>query len=250
MPVRDIILIDEARCDGCGLCIPSCPEGALAIINGKARVVSESYCDGMGACVGECPQNAMTVVKREAPEFDEAAAMRNTRKVELAMKQAERAAPPPQFAGCPGSRMMVIDKKEKPDAQSTETLSSELTQWPVQLHLVSPQAPYFNGRALLIAADCVPFADPNFHRILLRNRSIAIACPKLDDTSSYAPKLAEIIRHNDIPKIVVAHMVVPCCMGIVAIAQEAVELSGKDIPVEPLMIGIDGTYQKSPFTNL
>jgi len=247
MPVRDIILINEEKCDGCGLCIPSCPEGALAIVNGKAKVVSESYCDGMGACVGECPQNAMTVVKREAPEFDEVAAMKNTRRAELAMRQADRAAPAPQFAGCPGSRMMVIDKKEKPSGISSEALSSELTQWPVQLHLVSPYAPYFNGRELLIAADCVPFADPNFHQKLLRDRSVAIACPKLDDTSSYAPKLAEIIKNNDIPKIVVAHMVVPCCMGIVAIAQRAVELSGKDIPVEPLMVGIDGDHQKSPF---
>ena len=247
MPVRDIILIDEDKCDGCGLCIPSCPEGALAIINGKAKVVSESYCDGMGACVGECPLDAMTVVKREAKEFDEPAALENMRKAELAKQHASQPAPAPQFAGCPGSREMVIEKKNKPTVTSTGSMSSELTQWPVQLHLVSPMAPFFNGKELLIAADCVPFADPNFHQKLLSDRSVAIACPKLDDTSSYAPKLAEIIKNNDIPKIVVAHMVVPCCMGIVAIAQQAVELSGKDIPVEPLMIGIDGKHQQSPF---
>lgn len=247
MPVRDIIIIDEDKCDGCALCIPSCPEGALAIIDGKAKVVSESYCDGMGACIGECPQDAMTVIKREAPEFDEAAAMENMRKAELAEKQAAQPAPPPQFTGCPGSREMVIEKKNKTTAVPTGSMSSELTQWPVQLHLVSPFAPYFNGKELLIAADCVPFADPNFHQKLLKDRSVVIGCPKLDETSSYVPKLAEIIKNNDIPKIVVAHMVVPCCMGIVAIAQKAVELSGKDIPVEPLMVGVDGEHQKSPF---
>ncbi|MEE9555169.1 MAG: 4Fe-4S binding protein [candidate division Zixibacteria bacterium] len=247
MPVRDIILIDEDKCDGCGLCIPSCPEGALAIIDGKAKVVSESYCDGMGACIGECPQDAMTVIKREAPEFDEAAALENMKKAELAKEQVVQPVPAPQFGGCPGSREMVIEKKNKPPVASTESMSSELTQWPVQLHLVSPLAPYFNGKELLIAADCVPFADPNFHQKLLKDKSIVIGCPKLDDTSSYAPKLAEIIKNNDIPKIVVAYMIVPCCMGIVAIAKQAVELSGKDIPVEPLMIGIDGEHQKSPF---
>ena len=247
MPVRDIILIDDDKCDGCGLCIPSCPEGALAIIDGKARVVAESYCDGMGACVGECPQDAMTVVKREAPEFDEAAALANMKKAELAQKQAAQPGPPPQFTGCPGSREMVIEKKNRPAVASVGSMSSELTQWPVQLHLVSPYAPYFNGKELLIAADCVPFADPNFHTKLLRDRSVVVGCPKLDDTSSYAPKLAEIIKNNDIPRIVVAHMVVPCCMGIVAIAKKAVELSGKDIPVEPLMVGVNGDHQKSPF---
>lgn len=247
MPVRDIILIDEEKCDGCGLCIPSCPEGALAIIDGKAKVVSESYCDGMGACVGECPQNAMTVVKREAPEFDEAAAMENMRKAELAKVQNARPIPAPSFGGCPGSRTMVIEKQEKPASSSSEELPSELTQWPVQLHLVSPYAPYFNGRELLIAADCVPFADPNFHRKLLSDKSVVVGCPKLDDTSSYAPKLAEILKNNDIPAIVVAHMIVPCCMGIVAIAEKAVELSGKDIPIRPLMVGIDGTHKKSPY---
>ena len=126
-------------------------------------------------------------------------------------------------------------------------MPSELTQWPVQLHLVSPIAPYFNGKELLIAADCVPFADPNFHGKLLKDRSVVMACPKLDETSPYVPKLAEIIKNNDIPKVVVAHMVVPCCMGIVAMAQQAVEQSGKDIPVKPLMVGIDGEHQDSPF---
>jgi len=189
----------------------------------------------------------MTIVKREAPAFDEVAAMENMKKAESAEQQSASVAPKPHFGGCPGSRTMVIDKKDRAVNLSTEERESELTQWPVQLHLVSPYAPYFNGRELLIAADCVPFADPNFHAKLLRDKSVVVGCPKLDDTSSYVPKLAEIIKNNDIPKIVVAHMVVPCCMGIVAIAHRAVELSGKDIPVEPLMIGIDGTHQNSPF---
>jgi len=146
MPLRDIILIDEDKCDGCGLCIPSCPEGALEIIDGIAKLTAESYCDGMGACVGECPQDAMTVIKREAPEFDEVSAIENMKKAALATAKAESAPPPPQFSGCPGSRTMVLEKK--PDSGNTQTVSnnSELTQWPVQLHLVSPFAPYFQNK--------------------------------------------------------------------------------------------------------
>ena len=247
MPERDIILIDEEKCDGCGLCIPSCPEGALAIVNGKAKLVAESYCDGMGACVGECPQDAMKVIKRDAPEFDEAAAMENMRKAEMKKQQAQVSIPPSHFGGCPGSRTMVVERKSHETAAPAGDQQSELTQWPVQLHLVSPMAPYFNNRELLIAADCVPFADPNFHRKMLKEKSLVIACPKLDDTSSYAPKLAEIIKNNNIPKIKVAIMVVPCCMGLHAIAEKAVELSGKDIEIESVVVGVDGQYQSSPF---
>jgi NAD-dependent dihydropyrimidine dehydrogenase PreA subunit len=247
MPLRDIILIDEDKCDGCGLCMPSCPEGALAIVDGKARLVSETFCDGMGACVGECPQDAMTVVKREAPEFDRADAMENMRKAESAGEKASQFSQPPHSGGCPDSRTMVIERKNRLSGAPSGSMPSELTQWPVQLHLVSPHAPYFDCRELLIAADCVPFADPNFHQKLLKDRSVVVGCPKLDDTSSYAPKLAEIIKGNDIPKITVAYMVVPCCMGILAIARQAVELSGKDIAVEPVIVGIDGQRQQSPF---
>ncbi len=243
MQVREIILIDEEKCDGCGLCIPSCPEGALAIVDGKAKLVSENYCDGMGACVGECPLGAMTVIKREAPEFDEAAAMENMRKAELAKKQPAKPVPDPHSGGCPGSRTMVLDKKEKPSATPSGPMQSELTQWPVQLHLVSPLAPYFDGKELLVAADCVPFADPSFHQRLLKGRSLAIGCPKLDDVSSYAAKIAEILKNNNIPKIVVAHMEVPCCMGILYIVNQAVELSGKQVEVESLIVGVDGDYR-------
>ncbi len=245
MPLRDIILIDEEKCDGCALCIPSCPEGALAIIDGKAKLVAESYCDGMGACVGDCPQDAMTVIKRNAPEFNEVAALENMKKAELEQKReaAVLSAPAAGFSGCPGSRTMVIEKKNNNSDMPADDMPSELTQWPVQLHLVSPMAPYFNNRELLIAADCVPFADPNFHKNLLKEKSVIIACPKLDDTSSYAPKLAEIIKTNNIPKITVAYMIVPCCMGIFAIAQQAIEMSGKDVEIESIIVGVDGKYQ-------
>jgi ferredoxin len=246
MPLRDIILIDEDKCDGCGLCIPSCPEGALEIIDGKAKLVAESYCDGMGACVGECPQDAMTVIKREAPEFDEVSAMENMKKAAAAAAKAE-SAPPPQFSGCPGSRAMVLEKK--PESGDTKTVSnnSELTQWPVQLHLVSPYAPYFQNKELLIAADCVPFANPNFHSELLKGKSLVIACPKLDDVSSYAPKIAEILKSNHVPKITVAVMVVPCCSGLVAITQEAIQLSGKEVEMETVIIGVDGETKEAMF---
>ena len=243
MKTREIILIDEEKCDGCGLCIPSCPEGALAIVDGKAKLVSESYCDGMGACVGECPLGAMTVIKREAPEFDEAGAMENMRKAELEIKQPAKPVPVPHLGGCPGSRTMVLDKKDNPSAAPSGPAQSELSQWPVQLHLVSPLAPYFDGKELLVAADCVPFADPSFHRRLLKGRSLAIGCPKLDDVSSYAAKIAEILKNNDIPKVVVAHMEVPCCTGLVYIVNQAVELSAKQVEVESLVVGVDGEYR-------
>lgn len=246
MPLRDIILIDEEKCDGCGLCIPSCPEGALAIVDGKARLVSESYCDGMGACIGECPRGAMTVVKREAPEFDETGAMENMRKAKSPKKQATKLAPAPHFSGCPGSRTMVIERKEKTSTAPSGSAQSELTQWPVQLHLISPVAPYFDGKELLVAADCVAFADPNFHRRLLKGRSVVVGCPKLDEVSSYAHKIAEILKNNDVPKIIVAHMVVPCCMGILSIVNRAVEMSGRQVEVESIIVGVDGEYQKSP----
>lgn len=247
MPVREIILIDEEKCDGCGLCIPSCPEGALAIVNGKAKLVSESYCDGMGACVGECPQDAMKIIKREAPEFDEASVMENLRQAELKAKQAHASPHTPNFGSCPGSRTMVLEKKDRRADTAVGKLNSELTQWPVQLHLVSPMAPYFDNRGLLVAADCVPFADANFHKSLLTEKSLAIACPKLDDTSSYAPKLAEIIRRNNIPRITVAIMVVPCCMGLYGIVKEAVKMSGKEVEIDTIVVGVDGEYQKTRF---
>lgn len=247
MPLRDIILIDEDKCDGCALCIPSCPEGALAIVDGKARLVSEAFCDGMGACVGECPGGAMTVVRRDAPEFDEAGVLQNVRNTESSGGKDAGFKPPAHFEGCPGSRTVVIDRGQQQSDESSGRISSELTQWPVQLHLVSSRAPYFDGRELLIAADCVPFADPNFHRELLRGRSVVVGCPKLDETSLYAPKLAEILRNNEIPAVIVCHMTVPCCMGIAAIALRAIELSGKEIPVRTAIIGIGGERQDPPF---
>ncbi len=241
MPLREIILIDEEKCDGCGLCIPSCPEGALAIVDGKAKLVSETYCDGMGACVGECPRGAMTVIKREASEFDEAGAMENMRKAKLNSGKLGKA-PRPPAVGCPGSRTMVLERRNRPSHANPDRLPSELTQWPVQLHLVSPLAPYFDGKELLVAADCVAFADPNFHQRLLKGRSLVIGCPKLDEVSSYALKIAEILKNNDIPKIIVAYMVVPCCMGILSIVNQAVEISGRQVEVESLIVGVDGEY--------
>ena len=243
MPVRDIIRIDEMKCDGCELCIPSCPEGALAIVDGKAKLVSESYCDGIGACVGKCPKDAITIVKREAPEFDEAAAEENMKKLEFERDENTSHSATKPFGGCPGSRTMMLEKHKRNSKAPTGEQDSELTQWPVQLHLVSPLAPYFDNKELLVAADCVPFADPNFHQKLLKDKSVAVFCPKLDDTSSYAPKLTEIIKRNNIPRITVAIMTVPCCMGMYAIVKEAVEMSGKDIKIDTIVVGVDGEYR-------
>ncbi len=245
MSLRDIILIDESKCDGCGLCIPSCPEGALAIIDGKARLVSETLCDGMGACVGECPQEAMIVIKRYAPEFDEKSAQANTNIIQKT-KPAERKSAH-DFTGCPGSRTMSIERKSSTTipSKSDSDRQSELTQWPIQLRLVSPLAPYFSGRELLIAADCVAFSDASFHDNLLKGNSLVIACPKLDDLSGYIAKLSAIIMNNDIPSIRVAIMEVPCCRGLLAMVEKAVADSGKDFEIDLVIVKVDGEYISS-----
>jgi Fe-S-cluster-containing hydrogenase component 2 len=245
MPLRDIILIDESKCDGCALCIPSCPEGALAIINGKARLVSDSLCDGMGACVGECPQGAMTVIKRDAPQFDLASAITNADTILKAKPAARKSAN--DFAGCPGSRAMSIERSlnaTKSDSIPSNR-TSELTQWPIQLRLVSPLAPYFNSRNLLIAADCVAFSDANFHGNLLKGRSLAIACPKLDDPSGYIAKLSAIIKNNDIPCVLVVIMEVPCCRGLLSMVEMAVADSGKEMEIDLIVVKVDGEYISS-----
>jgi len=228
---RNIILIDKEKCNGCGLCVKACAEGALKIVNGKAELVSETYCDGLGACLGECPQDAITIVQKEAEGFDEKAVQAN-----LGAKQEHH-----DHGGhkCPGMKSFEIPTKDSASCQCSAN-KSQLTQWPVQLHLVPVQALFWKDADILIAADCVPCAYPDFHQSILRGRKLIIACPKLDDTSEYKEKLTEIFASNDIKSITVAHMEVPCCTGLLNIAHEAYLESGKNIPFTTIKIAIKG----------
>jgi len=252
--VRKIVRIDEEKCDGCGLCIPQCKEGALQIVDGKARLVSEVYCDGLGACLGHCPQGAISIVEEEAVEFDEHAVDEHLRAVggveeQKAHKSEERKAHElehlfPHEGGCPGARIMSFAAKRKtsdrPQAASETEPESALAQWPVQLTLVPVASPYLQGADLLIAADCVPFAYANFHRKLLEGKALLIACPKLDDTAPYVQKLARIFSECDPKSITVAHMEVPCCFGLGRVVREALRISGKEIPVRDVTVSIQG----------
>jgi len=229
--LRKVIKIDEELCNGCGLCVPACAEGAIQVLDGKARLVSDTYCDGLGACLGECPQGAITFEEREAEQFDEAAAMKHV--------QATRK--PEVHTGCPGSRMLDFsDERPNETPQGASGLPSELRQWPVKLHLVNPAAPYFRDADLLLAADCTAFAYGSLHPDFLRGRALAIGCPKLDDMDEYIAKLRAIIEEGGIRRITVLHMEVPCCLGLLYAARKAVEASGRDIPVESEVISIRG----------
>ncbi|HBF34711.1 TPA: 4Fe-4S ferredoxin [Candidatus Sumerlaeota bacterium] len=236
---RKIVKIDEAKCNGCGQCVPSCAEGAIQIIEGKARLVKEIYCDGLGACLGKCPLDAISVEEREAEEFNEDAAMRHVAK----LKATE--APPKSTklpCGCPGSMAQSFAKTTPatPAANTTET-PSELTHWPVQLTLVAPNAPFFQDADLVLAADCAPFAYSDFHRKFLSGgRALTVGCPKLDDSDAYVEKLTAILTHSNIRSLTIARMEVPCCGGLSRIAQLALEKSGKNIPVHEVVLGIRG----------
>jgi len=231
--VRKIVHIDEEKCNGCGLCVPSCEEGAIQIIDGKARLVAENLCDGLGNCLGECPQDAIAIEEREAEEFDEAAVAEH-----LEQAQQEPAA---CSGGCPGSRIMQFLRPEAtaPTAP-TGPQPSELRNWPLQLTLVPVQAPWLENANLLISADCVPYALPEFHRELLAGRVLITACPKLDETGPYLQKLAEIFRTHRINSVTVARMEVPCCAGLVALVRAAIEASGRAIPFAETIISIEG----------
>jgi len=236
--LRKIVKFDEEKCNGCGACIPACVEGALRIVDGKARLVSDKYCDGLGACLGECPQGAISIEEREAEEFDEEAA--------LAHAHAEEEHVPALPCGCPSttvSQFEIIEKSSKP--QPTEAaLQSMLSHWPVQLTLVPPSAPFLQGADVVLAADCVPFAYAGFHQDFLPGKALIVACPKLDDFQAHQRKLTEILRRADVRSLTIVHMEVPCCSGLVYMTQQAMRASGKDIPVQEVNIGIRGDRKK------
>ncbi len=234
--LRKIIKIDEELCDGCGLCVPGCVEGALQIVDGKAKLISEIYCDGLGACLGECPQGAITIEEREAEEFDEEA-------TELHMEQAQTTEPLP--CGCPGSTVRQFEKPAAVEvtAGTVQTPQSKLSQWPIQLTLVPPIAPFLQGADLMLAADCVPFACAGFHQDLLGEHALLVACPKLDDYQPHLKKLADILRLSQPKSLTVVHMEVPCCFGLVQMARQAIDLSGRDIPFNDVTVGVRGELQ-------
>jgi len=237
MVLRNIIKIDEEKCNGCGLCADACAEGAIAIINGKAKLVSETYCDGLGACIGHCPQDAITIEQKHADPFDEQATNAHLAAGKTPHKQAD-------FV-CPGT--MARKLPHKPDAADSANVSvpSRLTNWPVQLKLVPVAAPYFAGADLLLVADCVPFAMGDFHGRFLKNHSIVVGCPKLDDRWFYVDKLAEIIRMNKLNSLTVIHMEVPCCSGLTSVAKEAVAGSRADLPFKDITIDLRGNVIKT-----
>jgi Fe-S-cluster-containing hydrogenase component 2 len=237
MAVRNIVKIDDAKCNGCGLCVTACAEGAIKIINGKARLVSETYCDGLGACLGHCPQGAITIEKRDAADFDE-----NAVKTHLAETKKPAAQEKLNFV-CPG----MMAKQMTPPKSSGDSVSvpSQLTHWPVQLKLLSPTAPCFADADLLLTADCVPFAMGDFHARFLKDHTVAVGCPKLDDVQFYIEKLTEILKVNKIKSLTVIHMEVPCCSGLTFIAKKAIEQANINLPFTDVTISLDGLVKNT-----
>ncbi len=242
MVVRKIIEIDEEKCDGCGQCALACAEGALRIVDGKAKVVSDVFCDGLGACIGECPQGALRIVERDAPEFDEEAVKEHLHGADA--HAAKHAATEP--CGCPSSNPMILRAGQgmpRAPAQPSAgagTLPPELTNWPVQWRLVQPSMPFFKGADVLLAADCVPFAYRDFHGRFLRGRPVIIGCPKLDEQQAYLDKLTALFRDASPRSLTVVMMEVPCCQGLMRLTMEALKRSGKDIPVRKYVVSIEG----------
>ncbi|MFC2084815.1 ATP-binding protein [Bacteroidota bacterium] len=278
--LRKIIEINEEKCDGCENCIPACAEGALQIIDGKARLISDLFCDGLGACIGECPTGAMKIIEREAEPYDERKVMDyivkggpNVIKAHIKhlkdheefeyMKLAveylnEKGIPNPltmdeaesttqqtnHGGGCPGSRLMSFDK---PLVEENETGSriSHLTQWPIQFHLISPQAAYYKDSHLLLAADCCAFAHGDFHKDFMKGKSLVIACPKLDShQETYSEKLKIMLEESNLQSITILIMQVPCCGGLAQLAQQAIVETKSDIPAEVIILGIQGEILK------
>lgn len=231
---RKIITIDEEKCDGCGQCVPSCAEGAIQIIDGKARLISEKYCDGLGACLGSCPNDALRITEQEVEEFDEKAVEEYVKTKETTRENLA--------CGCPSTQIQsFVSPKEK---SVTSTAVSFLTNWPVQIRLVPPNAPFLKGADLLIAADCTPVAYPNFHADFLRGKVVLLGCPKFDEDKAYIQKFAEIFETAEIKTVTVIVMEVPCCQGLPLIVENGLKLAGKKIPMIKIIISPQGKVIK------
>ncbi|MGD9212922.1 MAG: 4Fe-4S binding protein [Desulfobacteraceae bacterium] len=238
--IRKIIEIDEEKCDGCGQCVISCAEGALEIIDGKAKVISDNLCDGLGACIGECPQDALKIIEREAEDFDEEAVEKH-----LANENKTEKAPATLACGCPSTQIQsfapanACQKANTPQNVDADEASA-LSHWPVQIRLVPPTAPFLKGADLLVVADCVPVAFPGLHRQLLREHVIMIGCPKFDDAKEYIEKFTAIFKTAGINSITTVVMEVPCCSALPAMVKKGLELSGKDIPTTQITVSTRG----------
>ena len=241
MSIRKIISIDETKCTGCGLCIPNCPEGALKIIDGKARLVGEVLCDGLGACLGHCPEGAITIEEREAAPFSADAVHAQVNGPVIEDQSGHHNSHAHAGHACPGSRAMDVQAKPAPDSPAEVPAASELSNWPVQLHLISPAAPQFARKDLLLSADCVAYAAGAFHARWLKGKALAIACPKLDEGSDvYVEKLTALIDHARINTLTVMMMEVPCCQGLLAMAERARAQAHRKIPLKAVVLSIQG----------
>jgi len=270
MAKRKIIKIDEEKCNGCGLCMPNCPEGALRIIDGKARLISDLFCDGLGACIGHCPQGAITIEEREAEKYDEKKVMSNIVKkgknvikahlehlkdhnqtdffnqaVEY-LKEKGMENPMHGFSGCPGAK--TIDFKNENEQIESDTnikVKSQLRQWPIQLHLISPEASYYQGADVLLAADCTAFSLGSFHKDYLKGKALAIACPKLDEGQEvYVDKIKSLIDDAKINTLTVLIMQVPCCMGLLGLAKDAAGQAKRKVPIKYIVVSLQGEILK------
>ncbi len=231
--IRKIIHIDEEKCNGCGVCADACHEGAIGMINGKAKLLRDDYCDGLGDCLPTCPTGAITFIKREAEEYNEQAVIDNKQKK---MKDNDALG----HAGCPGHQLRQFNREQSPkQVASPEVNESQLAQWPCQIKLAPVNAPYFNGAKLLIAADCTAYAYKRIHDDFMKGKITLIGCPKLDSID-YSEKLTEIIKNNDIQSVTVVRMEVPCCKGLEMAVKKALQNSGKFIPWQVVTISVDG----------
>jgi Pyruvate/2-oxoacid:ferredoxin oxidoreductase delta subunit len=239
--LRKIISIDEDRCDGCGLCVPSCAEGAIRIVDGKATLVAQKYCDGLGACLGECPRGALKIVEAEAEAFDQAAVV-----MQSSPKEALPMATEPALAcGCPSTMVRTLSPPE-PAAKSLRkrkrkpSSASALSHWPVQIRLVPPDAPFLKGADLLVAADCTPVAYPRFHEDFLAGKTVLMGCPKFDDVEAYLNKFVQIFRSASPKSVTILTMEVPCCQGLPVLIGRALALAGVEVPITKVTIGLRG----------
>jgi NAD-dependent dihydropyrimidine dehydrogenase PreA subunit len=241
---RKIIQIDEEKCNGCGSCVPSCAEGALQIVDGKARLIAEKFCDGLGACLGECPEGALTVIERESEDFDVQAVEEHLQ----SRGQPHQEEPATMACGCPSARLQTFQAEtacqEANQPRSFAENPSALSHWPVQIRLIPATAPFLKGADLVVAADCTPVAYPNFHRDFLKGKVVMVGCPKFDEAQEYVDKFAEIFKTAGIKSVTVVTMEVPCCQGLPLIVKKGLENAGKKVPLTQVIISTRGETLK------